>query len=297
MPKITARDEILAAIRKCAEQLGRPPKVAELQTAVHLDMSTVRRYFGSYTGAIRHAGVKLKNRLRVPTETLLKDWAQVACKLGRIPTILEYESQGNYSMSSFFRQFKRWTNVPYALERHVERCCGAAAWQEVMGIIRASYEEKSTEPQKAATIGGKTIFHARELNLPDLPIYGDPLGLPSMMHAPINEMGVVYLFGAVAEELGFLVTRIQNGYPDGEALRRVDDERWQRVRIEFEFESRNFRTHGHDPKKCDLIVCWTHNWAECPLPVLELRAIVKKLCRSYGALHRSLNLPSAHALG
>jgi hypothetical protein len=74
-------------------------------------------------------------------------------------------------------------------------------------------------------------------------------------------------------EQGFLVTRIQNEYPDGEAMRKVDKERWQRVRIEFEFESRNFRAHNHDPKECDLIVCWAHNWPECPLPVLELKAV------------------------
>ena len=30
--------------------------------------------------------------------------------------------------------------------------------------------------------------------------------------------------------------------------------RWRRVRIEFEFKSRNFREHGHDPDQCDLIV-------------------------------------------
>ena len=35
-------------------------------------------------------------------------------------------------------------------------------------------------------------------------------------------------------------------------------------RIEFEFESRNFRDHGHPPDGCDIIVCWRHNWAECP---------------------------------
>jgi hypothetical protein len=33
--------------------------------------------------------------------------------------------------------------------------------------------------------------------------------------------------------------------PDCEALRKMMPERWQRVRIEFEFECRNFLTHGH----------------------------------------------------
>ena len=73
-------------------------------------------------------------------------------------------------------------------------------------------------------------------------------------------MGVVYLFGTVAAELGFWVTRLQSEFPDCEAMRRVDRDWWQRVRIEFEFESRNFLTHGHDPKQCDIIVCWTNNW-------------------------------------
>jgi hypothetical protein len=41
-----------------------------------------------------------------------------------------------------------------------------------------------------------------------------------------------------------------------------------------EFESRNFLRHGNDPKKCDVIVCWIHNWPECPLEVVELRKVV-----------------------
>jgi hypothetical protein len=51
------------------------------------------------------------------------------------------------------------------------------------------------------------------------------------------------------------------------------------VRIEFEFESRNFRDHGHDVDGCDVIVCWRHNWTECPahLEVLELQSVIQTL--------------------
>ncbi|HEY1939825.1 MAG TPA: hypothetical protein VGJ33_17975 [Candidatus Angelobacter sp.] len=43
--------------------------------------------------------------------------------------------------------------------------------------------------------------------------------------------------------------------------------------------SRNFVTHGHDPKKCDVIVCWTHNWPECPewIEVVELSREIAKI--------------------
>ena len=47
--------------------------------------------------------------------------------------------------------------------------------------------------------------------------------------------------------------------------------RLERVKIEFEFESRNFLLHMHEPNKADMIVCWRHNWEECPLEVVELR--------------------------
>jgi hypothetical protein len=59
-------------------------------------------------------------------------------------------------------------------------------------------------------------------------------------------------------------------------MREVRPGVWQRVRIEFEFESRNFLAHGHDVTGCELIVCWNHNWEGCPLEVLELRSVVGK---------------------
>jgi hypothetical protein len=45
------------------------------------------------------------------------------------------------------------------------------------------------------------------------------------------------------------------------------------VKIEFEKESRNFLRHGHLPSGCDLIVCWVHNWPECPVEVIELSTL------------------------
>jgi hypothetical protein len=110
--------------------------------------------------------------------------------------------------------------------------------------------------------------------LKDRPMYGRMMRPYPLICAPVNEMGVVFLFGAVAERLGFWVLRIQTEFPDCEALRLVDEERCQLVKIEFEQESRNFLKHMHKVDECDLIVCWKHNWPECPLEVIELRKIL-----------------------
>src|ERR1051326_8602790 len=98
----------------------------------------------------------------------------------------------------------------------------------------------------------------------------------SVLFRSVNEMGVVFLFALVAWDLGFQVESLwTRGEPDGRAKRQVAPGKWQEVGIEFEYESKNFRLHGHDPKKCDVLVCWRHNWKECPegVEVIELSKI------------------------
>ena len=51
---------------------------------------------------------------------------------------------------------------------------------------------------------------------------------------------MVLLFGSMARDLGFVVTRAQTEFPDCEAMREVQPDRWERVRIEFEYRWRLF---------------------------------------------------------
>jgi len=110
-------------------------------------------------------------------------------------------------------------------------------------------------------------------------VYGSFLNFRGLQHSPLNEQGVVFLFGMICLELGFVVEAIRDGYPGCEAKRRIDRHRdqWERVRIEFEYRSSGFKDHGHNPKGCDLIVCWIHDWTECPFEVVELRSAIETL--------------------
>ena len=117
-------------------------------------------------------------------------------------------------------------------------------------------------------------------------MYGNPTNFHALRHEPVNEQGVVLLFGMLAKQMGFLVEAVQKGFPDCEAKRQIGPERWQRVSIEFEFESRNFRVHRHPLTGCDVIVCWRHNWDDCPkhIEVVELSSVVKSLANSSSSL-------------
>src|SRR6185437_14456921 len=85
---------------------------------------------------------------------------------------------------------------------------------------------------------------------------GEPFDRSPMTNAPVNELGVMVLFGMVAASLGLQVESVQGKFPDCVAKRLVAPGKWQHLRIEFEYESKNFKLHGHDPKGCDMIVCW-----------------------------------------
>lgn len=112
-------------------------------------------------------------------------------------------------------------------------------------------------------------------------LVGPGLNFRGFLHEPISEQGVVFLFGMVAKELGFIVESVATGFPDCTAKREVAKNRFKSVSIEFEFQSRNFLIHGHEVSGCDLIVCWEHNWPECPLETIELRTRIRELAPAH----------------
>jgi hypothetical protein len=91
---------------------------------------------------------------------------------------------------------------------------------------------------------------------------------------PRNEAGVAVLFGMFAGEFGMRITDAQYGFPDVTV-----EIAGRRCGVELEFRSRSFRTHvvnrQHRRGKCELVVCWQHDWPGLPeaLTVLELRKV------------------------
>ena len=62
---------------------------------------------------------------------------------------------------------------------------------------------------------------------------GKPINFRGLVYSPINEQGVVYLFGLVAEDLNIRVESVQQGYPDCTGIRYLGKGKWERIRIEF----------------------------------------------------------------
>jgi hypothetical protein len=107
-------------------------------------------------------------------------------------------------------------------------------------------------------------------------IVGELINFRGLVYAPMNENGVIFLFGRVTKDLHMYIEEIKPGFPDCVA-RRYTGRGWERVLIEFEFRSSNFRQHGHPAPGCDIIVCWEHDWKDCPIDVIELRSEIRDM--------------------
>lgn len=245
-----------------------------------MTVADILRYWDNWSSAMKDAGADFgRYHERISPEDLLTDWGEIARELGQIPTRNQYKRQGAYSPGVFERNFGTWSAVldafrSYAIDKE--------EWLDVLELLPESNEHVpssnvNSDPQPQTASKG-----ARHKKLDDRPAYGDPMDFRGLRRAPVNEDGVILLFGMVARELGYLVESVQGGFPDCEAKRQKAPGKWQRVRIEYEFESRNFQEHNHDPTRCDLIVCWSHNWPACPmdLEVLELKEVIKGLSKS-----------------
>jgi len=278
-----SESSILDAIRAAARELGEP--LSRVRFLAHSGLSEYRilKHFPSWRAALHAAGLEPDNtNIRLEDEKLLRDWGELVRKRRQIPTRDQYRREGDFSATSFATHFGPWSTIPHHFRQFAE---GKPEWADVLALLPTEPPRKTTplslnpfpiRPPAPSTPGSQ---HAK---LEDRPTYGDPIDFRGLRHEPVNESGVVFLFGMVARELGYYVEAVQAGYPDCEAKRQTAPGKWQRVKIEFEYESRNFRDHGHPPDRCDVIVCWRHNWPECPeqLEVVELKDVIQQLAKS-----------------
>jgi len=277
------QQQIVKSIAAMAKRLGRAPSLLEFVTGACIPKNSVFRLFPRWNDAVRAAGLQpYRLYLRPEDHELLTDWGETVRKLGAVPSRRAYDLNGKHYPITLEKRFGGWPALPQVFHDFAK---GKREWADVLALVpdpavgARDTRARLTNERSVSTILPRQLQHAPLL---ERPTYGEPLDFPALRHEPVNEQGVVLLFGMVAKHLGYVVESVQAGFPDCEAKRQIAPRRWQRVNIEFEFQSRNFRDHGHPLTGCDVIVCWHHNWPDCPahIEILELSTLIKSLRNS-----------------
>jgi hypothetical protein len=262
--KKLTRQSIIEKVKRIAKDSGTSVTREEFIKRTGITGSRILWLFpeGGWLEVLKLAGLPPHPRLRrfLPDETLLQEYHRVASSLGRIPTWQSFSSRSKFR----FRTYRcRFGNTRRILERYLDYLMKNAPDSPLVKLTRARlmYESEPTDMERDES---PTSFYFQ-----------------GMQHPPENEQGVALLFGMVCHRLGFIVQSVGISYPDCIAKRRISrnrsQPRWRVVRVEFEYTSLRFREHKHDPAKCDVIVCWEHNWPTCPIEVIELSSVIKHL--------------------
>jgi hypothetical protein len=248
---VPTKKQIINAIVKVARQLGHTPSILEFAARAEISRYLLFRRFPKWNDAVRAAGLR-PNRLHVRPEDseLLKDWGETVRKKRAMPSRWAYRLAGKYYPLTLAKRFGGWESVPQAFRNFAK---AKREWRDVLALLHNPVAGANAVPS-GASLPGSILRSPLATRLPRAsrshsPLYsftyGNPLDFRGLRYEPVNEQGVVLLFGMLAKDLGYLIEAVQKGFPDCEAMRQVAPERWQRVNIEFEFESKNFRDHGH----------------------------------------------------
>jgi hypothetical protein len=306
------KQHILDSLAAIARGADRPPSRSEFLSLSGISEHSVLQFFPSWNAALRAAGLPPYTlNLRLEDRELLEDWGCAVRRKHKIPTRRVYRHLGKFDTRTFERRFGPWSQLPEVFRNFAQ---SKPEWADVLALLPTPAPKPSPKrvpnppPNSALSLAShpavaQALLPVRlspssknsaanrqssstpppgKLRHPPLdgrPTYGQPMDFRGLRHEPVNEQGVVLLFGMVAKELGYTVEAVQSGFPDCEAKRQIAPHRWQRVHLEFEFESRNFRDHGHSLTGCDVIVCWRHNWPDSPpqIEILELSSLIQSL--------------------
>jgi hypothetical protein len=257
-----SNDALINELKRVANLLKKQNITAnEFEQYGNISVSTIRRRFGSWNKALEKSRLEIIHKVNIPNDEIFQDIDRVWGKLGHKPNYDEFNKLSKFSSGLLENRFGSYLK---ALEAYIN-------WRNQKSDNPSTIENNNESSENINYVFSESKSKSRRR-------YGSLVNFRGMQHAPLNELGVVFLFGMISKELGFIVEAISNDYPDCEAKRYDPQSKtWGKIAIEFEFSSSNFKKHEHDPNICDLIICWENDWNDCPIEVLELSKIIKNL--------------------
>ncbi len=255
-------ESLLNELRRVAEKIGKDTlSQREYKQHARTGVNTIVSRFGSWNAALKKAGFSVKMQRNISDEELFAEIGNLWDRLGRQPTRDEMNRLGKFSEGPYRRKFGSWQKAVEAFVqwKNASKEDGNIDLKGVSPAILHSSPPRSGRTKRVE--------------------YGEPIEFLGLRHAPLNEQGVVYLFGILSKQLGFIIEAVRTDFPDCEGKRQIPGKqgRWEQVSIEFEYKSSNFKEHGHNPDECDVIVCWENDWKDCPVEVISLKELMSKI--------------------
>jgi len=196
-------DRLLNEIKRVAIELDKDTltiREFDLRSRVH--SATIVKRFGFWSAALKKAGLSVNIHRNPSSEELFGEIEKVWNRLGRQPKSEEMKQFGKFSLKPYQTRFGGWIK---ALEEF-------SKWKKK----EQEYNTKDLEETLLDTFPDQP----RKKLVSKRVEYGEPIEFRGLRYAPLNEQGVVYLFGMLSKQLGFIIEVVRNDFPDCEGKRQ-----------------------------------------------------------------------------
>jgi hypothetical protein len=299
-----SREQIIEELKRVAAKLGTTSlKEADFELNSTIPMSTVRFYLGSWHRALQEAGLeyhtnaeKVKSKRHTAPEKnepgndedLLKELLRLHEDSGQVPTLALIREKSKFA-DRHYRE--RWRSIAEAFD-----------------LAQEKYSPKKVAPTlEKYQLDKETLLKKNQTSVPDEakpstdpPVQPDndmrhetqetvilPTDFKGFKLPPAGKLGLLYLFGMIAPQLGFVVAEIVEDslfpFAIGKRSPVSSKESWYTVRLRFEYLSSQYTPEFDSLKKgseelCrEILVCWEHDDYETSHEVLELKSTIKEL--------------------
>ena len=217
--KSYTREDIIKALKELDSKSEKPIGVKALNKKGISGYWFWKLFPEGATELKKHLGLKLSPQEQPHSDDeLLKKIDKVVSKLKRIPSWNQFRREtgiaektlfsrfGMYKKHEIFSHYRKWLEENKPNSKNIKL---------VDAYLRSQPQVKTTIPKLPKEKASGTVipkwakFPGRE--------YGAPLNFGSLIYEPINEQGVVFLFGMVSRRLGFSIEYIGTDFPDCEA--------------------------------------------------------------------------------
>ena len=193
-----SKRQILDSIATIAKQLGRAPSLSEFVCRARIPKYSVLRFFPKWNDAVRAAGLQ-PSRLyaRLEDDQLLKDWGEVVRKKRDLPSRRGYLLTGKHEPRTLEKRFGGWEHLPQAFRNFAR---GKQEWADVVEVLALRGPKKERRLLNHDADSAIPRSETQHTPLEGRATYGNPLDFRGLRHEPVNEQGVVLLFGMLAKE-------------------------------------------------------------------------------------------------
>jgi hypothetical protein len=203
------RETIIQTLQNLAKTLNKNT-LSKKDVNKIISTGTVAYHFGSLGKALEAAGLEKnptnqnpKGTKLISDDELFKSFLEVEKKIGKIPPMYTYNAEGRYSSDTFLRRYGKWDDVISYYRK----------WKAGNALDPINHPTITDQP----SIRQKTeppIFNTRTVDAGMRPsqLFGELINFRGLIHAPINETGVVYLFGMISREFRFFYRGIADRF-------------------------------------------------------------------------------------